>query len=122
MGRVKFEDVINLDMNEARALRNLYILSRGLKGYATPGGPLENVSHKFNVRASHEHYKALFSYCMGKFMGHLISHNYFMMTARGVMDSYSYYVDLFNRGRYFAPIGAVSVTQPKEYRVAIKEN
>lgn len=117
MGKVNFYDVINTDYAQAKALRNLYILSQGTQGY---GG--ENVARYFHVKKQHSHYKALFSYCLGKFLNNkIIKGNYYMMTARGIMDSYNYYVDLFSRSRYFAPIGDVSVTIPKEYRIAIKE-
>jgi len=45
-----------------------------------------------------------------------------MMTSKGIMDSYTYYTNLFARSKYFAPIGSVSVTKPKDYRIAINEN
>ena len=118
MGKVSFYDVINTDYAQAKALRNLYILSQGIEGYQK-----ENVTHQFNVKSTHPDYKALFSYCLGKFLDNkIIKGNYYMMTSKGIMDSYTYYTNLFTRNKYFAPIGSISVTTPKDYRIAINEN
>lgn len=118
MGDIKMKDIIQLDLKQAQALRNLYILHQGPAGYEG-----ENVSHKFNVKKSHPDYKMLFSYCLSRFMNKLINKNYYMITKQGIMDSYSYYMNLFRNSHYFAPVGAVSVYPvDKDYRIAIKEN
>ena len=104
-------------IDNAPALRNLYILYRGFEGYKG-----ENVSHKFNVKATHKDYKALFSYEIGKIMDRVINENYYMITAKGITDSYTYFLDLLNKQKYFAPIGNVSLYPiNKKYRIAIKE-
>lgn len=118
MGKVSLENIINLNMKQAQALRNLYILHQGQEGYRGI-----NVTHKFNVKKQHDDYKALFSYCLSRFMNRLIHQNYYMITAQGIQDSYSYYMNLFRNSHYFAPIGQVSIYPiEKEYRVAINEN
>lgn len=118
MGSISLNEILQLDYKQAQALRNLYILSNQHDIDSTDS----LITHKFNVKAVHDDYNALFSFCLGKFMNKLMAKNYYMITKTGVTDSYTYYNNLFNKMQYFRPKGKVNINNlDHDYDIHIRE-
>ena len=124
------EEIFKLQLNEAKALRNLYILSKGeygstkLRGiYNGDGKFIKRVTYDIRKADPNKHYQALFSYCLSKFMDKIIKHNFYMLTRHGLTDSQSFFRELFGQGQYFRPKGNVDPTNIKKtYDIQINAN
>ena len=124
MHSISLREIMAQDLKYTKALRMLYIL----KNQTDPDTGEKLITHPFNIKTSgqvQKHYKALFSYGLCKFMDDIMQHNHYMVTANNlIIDSNTYYQNLFNQGKYFRPSGDINLNASAlnhDYRIYIQE-
>ena len=123
MSSIKLKEILELDFNYAKALRNMYILKNQVDI-----DKRALITHPFHVKTSgkaQKDYQMLFSISLAKFMDKIMSHNYYMVTAEyGIIDAVTYYNTLFNKHHYFKPAGQINLTEKglnENHNVSINE-